>query len=338
MSPEATSHPDPIVRDLKAIRSRRWSKPEKLADGLEVLSTHPAVLHKAAKPKGVPERVKALRSLLEMTKNQIKRREGKKAVQSVAVAAAALLRLDPELEEKSVEKIYQHIGKKWHMSGGAFRTHRETKDVYEPFAAAFRELVSARAERYGFELTDDPDPDANATTKEGRLRFRLRKMEMESHRRRLAAIKEGTLRIRDEDEMRNVLLMLTELAEVSLSAVDYNPVADWFKPPLSDYLQLQLRRAAEAGIKLERIRLVTDDELDGVEERATLRSSPVFTRVPRRRCCSVRSMRRTSSKFPFSLIGDCCSSMRASTRSLSPGRSAMGPSAGRWCTPTKPMR
>jgi hypothetical protein len=271
MSPKASSHPDPIVRDLKAIRGQRWSKPEKLAEVLEVLPTHPAVRHRAAKPKGAPERIKALRHLLVITKNQLKRREDKEATQSVAVASEALLRLDAEFEEVSVEDIYRYIGEKWQMSGGTIRTHREEKDIYEPFAAGFREMARARAEKYGFDLTEDPDPDANATTKEGRLRHRLRAMERESHHRRLSAIEEGTLRIRDEDEMRGVIFALTELAEHSLSAVDYNTVADWFKPPLNEYLKLQLQRAEAGEIELERIRLVTDEELSDRGERARLR-------------------------------------------------------------------
>ncbi len=260
-------HPDPLVRDLKTIRRLRWSRHEDFTQ-LEVLFEHPLVGARAAKPKGVPERVRSLRKLLRMTKTRIKKREGDGTPRPKATAAVALLRLEPEFDGKSVEELFPAAVKGWKnenggdMKPGTFRAHREEPDFYEPFAAAFRELYADLAERYGLDPEgDESDPDAAAEGKEGGFRHRLQAMEQESHKRRLHAIEEGTLRIRDEEEMRNVLVAVTELAESTLKAVDYNPIFDWYQPPLDAYLALQTRRARDDGIELERIRLVSEEEL-----------------------------------------------------------------------------
>jgi hypothetical protein len=276
-------HPDPVVRDLRAIRGLRWSQPEKFRS-LEVLLSHPAVYQNAANPKGVPERVKALERLLRWTRTDIKRKENNSAPlnRSVAAAGAALLRLDPEFEDMDVADIHRHVAGEWqkknggHLKPDTFRLHYEDPKVYEPFAEAFERFVVARAERLGIDLSEWSDraegsSAADARTKQGRLHGELRKMELESHRRRLLAIDEGTLRIRDEEEMGKVLLVLTRLAEISLYAVDYNPVGDWFKDPLDDYLAAQLKRADEGSIELERIRLVEENELDDAEVQQRLR-------------------------------------------------------------------
>jgi hypothetical protein len=278
--PRRASHPDPVVRDFQAIRRLRWSQPTDFAE-LEVLLTHPVVV---ALAKGSPEasrRVRALRTVLERTVSRVRRQERAGDApegRSVATAAARLLRLEPEFEDLSVEEIRRRIAMEWPsrrkggvVSGDGFRLHLEVKEVLEPFAGAFRAYVRERAAKQGIELSEAHGPSpgagdaATAATEPGlgQIARRLWKLEEDLHRRRLASIRDGMLRIRNEEEMLDVLALFTETAERELTAVDHIDISEWFgNTRLRDYLDRQLDRARREEVRIERIRLVSDSELE----------------------------------------------------------------------------
>jgi hypothetical protein len=280
-------HSDPIIRDLQAIRRLHWSKPEEFGS-LETLLAHPLIAHFAFQPKNERQRVKVLRAALREVVDRIRRREGDEPPlgRSVAEAATALLRLTPEFEEMSLEKIRKRIAGDWSRRGGGgslspdgFRLHLEVTQVYEPLAREFRLFVEEQAEDYSpseglgeIEPADDEDDSGieEIPTSES-VAEALRGMELVLYRKRRKEIDEGVLRIRSEDEMLGVLRSLTKNANREYHAVDYVQVSEWFgSRKLHHYLEEQLDRVEKEGLKLARVRLVRPEELQYERSREQL--------------------------------------------------------------------
>jgi hypothetical protein len=279
--PSFEPHPDPIVRDLQAVRRLRWARPEQFGR-LETLLTHPLVNHFAFQPKKERQRVKALEAALREVVERIQEKEGDDPPlgRSVADAATALLRLSPEFERMALEEIREHIAATWARQGGGslspngFRLHLEVPGVYEPVAAAFREFAREQWEDYSpkeplegeAESLEDEEPveegsgeEVPATASVGEA---LQLAESRIYREHQKEIGEGMMRIRSEEEMIEVLLTLTQVAKREFHAVDYVDISEWFgSPRLNRYLMKQLDRVEKEGISLTRIRVVHDEEL-----------------------------------------------------------------------------
>lgn len=275
------------MRDLQVMRRLRWSQPGGYTE-LEVLLSHPLITHLAKGSRELDRRVKALRLALTRTVARIQRRERKGEVlphgRSLSFAATALFRLDIEFEDLSAEKIRRRISDKWParcgddtVSADGFRLHLELPQVIEPVAAEFRAYAREQAARNGFEIGRANDgqvaaPDLGQAEAElGEIAAQIRETENRSHQRRIASIQEGSLRIRNEEEMLELLLLLTKSARHELRAVDHIAIWEWFdNPTLNEYLRLQLGRCAAEEIRLERIRLVAEEELESPRHRDQL--------------------------------------------------------------------
>jgi len=278
---------DDIVDDLVKIRGLKWSSPEDFAD--LKLQKHRLVIHSAKDPKVLALRVKALRSLLKKSAGRIKRRERNRVFKeggSVAFASTALLALqdtlegvtpkEMTLEEMKLEEVRAAVVKKWlnkagePVSSDGFRQHVEKKKVYKPLA---EELQSLTVETLGDADPAEADPLADEeASMEAKIGTFLKGMEEKTYQQRLKEIEQdGSLEIRDQDEMSAILLQVTELARHEFLAVDQTPLSEWFaNKSLKRYLGRQLERVDDGEVRLERIRLVSEEELSDPKERKAL--------------------------------------------------------------------
>ncbi len=268
-------HPDPVVRDLQAIRRLNWAEPEGFGV-MEVLLDHPLVVFVAEGSRTRKlDRVDALRRVLERLRAQIARQEKKNPPaldRSLALASGALLRLDPQFATAKVESLREHVARHWKSHKGelttdGFRQHLEILAFYEPFAGAFLNYAVAQAQRHGFALVEDGGygslSEEDAKRGLGPVAQAMCDIESDSYHKRLNAIRHGALLIRSREEMLRFLGLLTSSAQQELQAVDRIDIEEWFNSvELSAYLKMQLGRCQSAGIKLERIRLVGSSELD----------------------------------------------------------------------------
>jgi|GEM_PF-2534037 len=279
-------HPDPVVQDLQMIRRLRWSQPVGFRR-MEVLLDHPLIAHLSRDSEKLSRRVKALREALKRTVKQIDRHERKQPPpldRSLAFASTLLLRLDPATEDESVEELRKQIAAQWKRNDSeqltieGFRQHLEVPAVYEALAAEFRLYARDQAERQGFGMPDSgnaervtfPGPPSGKDM--SNVARRLWDLERGEFERRLTAIREGMVRVRNESEMVKLLVLLTESARQELKAVDHVDISEWFgNPTLNSYLHLQLNRAAREEVAVERIRLVSEEELNDVYRLRQLR-------------------------------------------------------------------
>ena len=94
----------------------------------------------------------------------------------------------------------------------------------------------------------------------------------EEHQRRLAAIRGGIFSVSNQEEVLDLLLTITRVAEHSLHAVDQTGLERWFgNARLQYYLDAQLERARADKIRVERLRFVHRGQLDDPRERSLLR-------------------------------------------------------------------
>ncbi len=222
--------------------------------------------------------MKALRTALTRIVKQIERLEQKEPPpldRSVAYAATLLLRLDPETEDEVAEQLRKRIVTRWkrnereQLSADGFRQHLEIPAVYEPLAAEFRLYARDQEQRLGGFKKLEPSGGKQVRvtgpappSKLGKLARRLWDLERKALALRLTAVRDGELGVRNDEEMVKLLVMLTETAEHELKAVDHVAISEWFgNPLLNEYLRLQLDRSRHGKVSLERIRLVTEDEL-----------------------------------------------------------------------------
>jgi hypothetical protein len=256
------THSDPIVHDLQAIRRLDWSRPEGFRR-YKTLLRHPLVRRSAEDPKGDPELVSALRTILREVVARLEAREGSEPLlgRSAAAAGTALLRLSPPFEQMPLEDIRAHIASTWEKPGGdhvsvdGFRLHLEVPEVYEPIAAEFRRLALERADDTDIEIAAESDLTPIARS--------LIALERERFSERVAHIKQGVVRLLDERQMFEVLIDSIQKAEREFIAVDHVDVAEWFEAPrLHEYLRVQLGLVEDGTLEGERIRLVTQDELE----------------------------------------------------------------------------
>jgi len=256
-------HPDRLVKDLQGIRHLDWSRPRDF-EQLKTLLRHPVVRGLAEEPNETPQRVAALRAFLREVIARLEQRESAAPPpleRSVALAGAALLRLSPEFEQMPLEEIRAHIASRWEKRGGGplsidgFRLHLEESAVYGPLAAEFRELARERA--------DDPHFDVALESALSPIAESLIAMEQRTFEERTAHIEQGVLKLLDERQMFEALIKSIEAARHEFIAVDHVDVSEWFVAPrLHDYLRIQLRLVEAGKIKGERIRIVTEDELE----------------------------------------------------------------------------
>jgi len=92
------------------------------------------------------------------------------------------------------------------------------------------------------------------------------------HQRRLAAIRGGIFSVSNQEEVLDLLLTITRVAQHSLHAVDQTGLERWFgNTRLQYYLDAQLERARADKIRVERLRFIQHAELDDPRERSLLR-------------------------------------------------------------------
>jgi len=278
---------DNVVSDLQEIAREGWAHPEKW-ENMQVLLGHEVVRHNAKGAKKLSERAKALRALLKkgVTRIRAKERNGEiPPTEPLSNTLTALLRTQPQmpdpedpqgkkvlkLDEMELEKIRTNIAWWWpgrvetpgkakrHLSVGGYRQHVERPKVLEPFAAELIALLQDEEARIG---KVSPGNSEESLTMEEALAGALIEMEERNSRRRIDKIhRDGSMGIRDEDEMFEVLLLVTALARKSVKAVDYTPISEWFaNKRLKRYLAAQLKRVKEGEVSLERIRLVESPE------------------------------------------------------------------------------
>jgi hypothetical protein len=274
------THTDPIVRDLQVIRTLRWSKPKGFSR-LSLLVDHPLVVHVTAQTGHT--RVEALKQILEIVAGRLTSKDVESEANDklLRLASRALLRLEPKYADMPVEDIRHAIVEEWpkrttagYLSSGGFRQHIEVSEVYEPFAKQLRAYALEQSAETGLHLDfarDDTNGQATAPSlvELGPSGRRLLELEEAAHLKRMRALSEGIARIRNEDEMIETLMTLTELAQRAIQAVDYIAISEWFSSRrLSKYLDRQLVRAAD--VSLERIRLVDDTEISRRERREQL--------------------------------------------------------------------
>jgi hypothetical protein len=282
------SHQDAIVNDLQAIRRcLSWTRPEQF-EGLDTLLGHPLVTERAAPSNETPALVEALKATLEEVVQKIAEEEQLTELEmgrSVAYASTVLLRLEPEYERKSIKELREDITARWEKRGGGklgvdtFRQQLEVSEVYEPFAKAFRRLAAEQRSRRSAETERAVAPESSRSAQAleralgivkrelpepSEISNALLDLEVETLKERVANLREGRLVVRDEDEMFNILIKLTELANEDCRAIDSVPAGEWFSSlKLNHYLERQLERVETEGIELERIRIIDDDELQG---------------------------------------------------------------------------
>ena len=94
----------------------------------------------------------------------------------------------------------------------------------------------------------------------------------QDHQRRLAAIRGGIFSVSNQEEVLELLLTITQVAQHSLHAVDQTDLERWFgNARLQYYLDAQLDRARADKISVERLRFVRRGQLDDVRQRSLLR-------------------------------------------------------------------
>ena len=95
---------------------------------------------------------------------------------------------------------------------------------------------------------------------------------LEEQQDRLNAIQEGTVLLRDQDEMLELLVRITNAAESTLHALDQTALERWFTDPrLERYVHAQLERARGGEVRVERLRVVRQADLDEPRLRNLLR-------------------------------------------------------------------
>jgi hypothetical protein len=95
---------------------------------------------------------------------------------------------------------------------------------------------------------------------------------LEERQDRLTAINEGTVPLRDQQEMLELLIQITNAAERTLHAVDQTALERWFTDRrLERYLDAQFARAKEGEVDVERLRVVRQVDLDEPRARNLLR-------------------------------------------------------------------
>jgi hypothetical protein len=273
-----------VATDLKAISNiRAWSKHDEFTK-LECLLDHLLIDHFAEEPKGLPERINALKGVLLEVVERIERREKihpPDLNRRVAFAGSVFLRLE-SYENKTLEEIRARVAEKWkstrskkptsEMSPDSLR-QIENKEVFLPLATEFE----AYALEWAKEMDIDPSdlyPNASfGATMEVRVARRLQAIEEATYQKRLLAIEnDGMLDIRTEDEMLEVLLMVTDMASHSFKAVDHTPIREWFAAPrLREYLRHQLKRVEIGPVTLERIYIVDEKDMDDASFRTNVK-------------------------------------------------------------------
>ncbi|MEA2195579.1 MAG: hypothetical protein QOG42_2013 [Solirubrobacteraceae bacterium] len=94
----------------------------------------------------------------------------------------------------------------------------------------------------------------------------------EDHRRRLEAIRGGIFAVSNQEEVLELLLTMTQVAQHSLHAVDQTDLERWFgNARLRYYLEAQLERARADRISVQRLRFIRHGALDDARERVLLR-------------------------------------------------------------------
>jgi hypothetical protein len=92
------------------------------------------------------------------------------------------------------------------------------------------------------------------------------------HQRRLAAIRGGIFSVNNQEEMLELLLIMTQAAQHTLHAVDRTDLERWFgNARMQSYLEAQLKRARDGGIRVERLRFIRRSRLDEPLQRNLLR-------------------------------------------------------------------
>lgn len=92
------------------------------------------------------------------------------------------------------------------------------------------------------------------------------------HQRRLAAIRGGIFIVNSQEEVFDLLLTITSVAQHSLHAVDHTDLERWFgNARLQYYLDAQLERSHADKIRVERLRFIRRGQLDDPRQRALLR-------------------------------------------------------------------
>ena len=282
------SHQDAMVHALQEMRRFSWSRPEQF-ENLDTLLEHPLITERASSNE-TPALVAALRATLQEVVRAIAREEQQSQPdldRSVAYAGTVLLRLEPEYERKSLAELRADVTARWRRRDGgklspdSFRQQLEVAKVYEPLAESFRRLAVTKRNRHAAaETSRGAGTESSKSTDALQAAMRIMKRELpqpsrisevlldleaKTLERRVAGLRrEGRLIVRDQDEMSRILLELTKLAKHDCRAVDSVPAGEWFSSlKLNNYLKDQLDRVAHERIELERIRIISDEELQG---------------------------------------------------------------------------
>ena len=94
----------------------------------------------------------------------------------------------------------------------------------------------------------------------------------QDHQRRLAAIRDGIFSVSNQEEVLELLLTITRVAQHSLDAVDQTELERWFgNPRLHYYLDAQLERSRTDKLRVERLRFIRQHQLDDPRQRSLLR-------------------------------------------------------------------
>ena len=94
----------------------------------------------------------------------------------------------------------------------------------------------------------------------------------QDHERRLAAIRGGIFSVSSQEEVLELLLTITRVAQDSLHAVDQTDLERWFgNPHLQYYLDAQLERSRADKVRVERLRFIRRGQLDDPRQRSLLR-------------------------------------------------------------------
>ena len=94
----------------------------------------------------------------------------------------------------------------------------------------------------------------------------------QDHQRRLAAIRGGIFSVSNQEEVLELLLTITRVAQHRLDAVDQTDLERWFgNARLQYYLDAQLERSRADKIAVERLRFIRRGQLDDPRQRSLLR-------------------------------------------------------------------
>jgi len=92
------------------------------------------------------------------------------------------------------------------------------------------------------------------------------------HQRRLGAISSGIFSVSNQEEMLELLLTMTQAAQLTLHAVDRTDLERWFgNTRMQHYLGAQLERARKGTIRVERVRFIRRERLEEPRQRNLLR-------------------------------------------------------------------